>query len=52
MDHFQIEVGKIEEPTGLSAVEVLSLAEVGKVLMVGEDLDRDGGALEIMPPSF
>ena len=52
VDHFQIEVGEIEEPTGLSAIEVLSLAEVGKVLMVGEDLNRGGGALKVMPPSF
>ena len=52
MDHFQIEVCEIKEPTGLSAIEVLGLAEVSKVLMVSEDLNRGGGALKVMPPSF
>ena len=39
MDHLQVKVGEVNEPTGLSLVEVLGGAEVGGVLMVGEDLD-------------
>ena len=48
MDHFQVEVGKVNEPTGLSPVEVLGGTEVGKVLMVGEDLDGEGRPVEVV----
>ena len=52
MDHFQVEVGKVNEPTCLAAVESLGLTEVGKVFVVGEDLYREGGAMKIVAPRF
>ena len=50
MDHFQVEVGEVNEPMGLPLVEVLGGTEVGEVLVVGEDLDREGGSMEVVPP--
>ena len=52
MDHFQVEVGKVNEPTRLAAVERLGLAEIGKVLVVGEDLYWKGRAMKIVVPRF
>ena len=34
----------------LSAVERLGLAEVGKIFVVGEDLYREGGTMEVVTP--
>ena len=50
MDHFQVEVGEVNEPTGLSSVEVLGRTEVGEVFVVGEDLDRERGSMEVVAP--
>ena len=50
VDHFQVEVSEVNEPTGLSSVEVLGGTEVGEVLMVGEDLDWEGGYMEVVLP--
>ena len=36
----------------LSAVQGLGLSEVGKVLMVGEDLNWERGAVEVVSPGF
>ena len=52
VDHFQVEVCEVDEPTGLSSVEVLGGTEVGEVFMVGEDLDWEGGSVEVVPPRF
>ena len=52
MDHFQVEVSEVDEPTCLAAVECLGLTEVGKVLMVGKDLYRERGTVEVMSPGF
>ena len=52
MDHFQVEVCEVDEPTGLSSVEVLGGMEVGEVFMVSEDLDWEGGSVEVVPPRF
>ena len=41
MDHFKIEVCKVDEPSGLLAVESLWGMEVGEVLVIREDLDRE-----------
>ena len=46
MNHFQVKVCKVNEPACLAAVERLGLAEIGKVLMVSEDLHRKGGAMK------
>ena len=50
VDHFQVEVGEVNEPTGLLSVEVLGGMEVGEVFMVSEDLDWEGGSMEVVPP--
>ena len=50
VDHFQVKVHEVDEPMGLSSVEVLGGTEVGEVFMVGEDLDWEGGCMEVMPP--
>ena len=52
MDHFEVEVGEVNEPACLAAVECLGLAEIGEVLVVGKDLHREGGAMEIVAPGF
>ena len=50
VDHFQVEVREVDEPMGLSSVEVLGGTEVGEVLMVGKDLDGEGGSVEVVLP--
>ena len=52
MDHFQVEVREVDKPARLTAVENLGLAEICKVFVVGEDLYREGGAVEIVSPGF
>ena len=52
MDHFQVKVREVDEPTGLSSVEVLGGTEVGEVFVVGEDLDGEGGSMEVVSPRF
>ena len=52
MDHFQVEVGKVDEPSCLAMVECLGLVEIGKILVVGEDLHRERGTMEIVAPRF
>ena len=52
VDHFQVEVCKVDEPAGLSSVEVLGGTEVGEVFVVGEDLDWEGGSMEVVSPRF
>ena len=50
MDHFQIEVSEVNEPTGLSLIESLGGTEVGEFLMVSEDLYRERGPMEVVSP--
>ena len=50
MDHLQIKVSEVNEPAGLSMVEGLGETEVGEVLMVCEDLDRERGSVEVVAP--
>ena len=52
MDHFKVEVREVDEPTRLAAVECLGLAKIGKILVVGEDLYRERGAVEIVTPGL
>ena len=52
MDHFQVEVREVDKPARLTAVEHLGLVEICKVFVVGEDLYREGGAVEIVSPGF
>ena len=52
VDHFEVKVCQVNEPTRLSAIERLGLSEVGEVLMVSEDLYREQGAVEVMAPGL
>ena len=52
MDHFQVKVREVDEPAGLSSVEVLGGTKVGEVLVVGEDLDWERGSVEVVSPRF
>ena len=50
VDYFQVEVCEVDEPASLSSVEVLGGTEVSEVLMVGEDLNWEGGPVEVVSP--
>ena len=52
VNDFQIEVCKVKQPSSLMVVKVLGLMEVHQVFVVGEDLDREGGSMEIVPPGL
>ena len=52
MDHLQVEVGKVDEPLGLTTVKGLGGTEVGEVLMVSEDLNGKWGSMEVVLPGF
>ena len=52
MDHFEVEVGNVDEPTCLSAIKRLWLAEVGEVFVIREYLYWKGGTMKIMAPRF
>ena len=52
MDHFEVKAGKVDKPTFLAAVQRLGLMEIGEVLMVGENLYREGGTMKIVAPGF
>ena len=52
MDHFQIKVSKVDEPAGLLMIEGLGGVEVGEIFMVSEDLYRERGPVEVVPPGF
>ena len=52
VDHFQVKVSKVDEPARLAAIERLGLVEIGKVLVVSEDLHWEGGAMKIVAPGF
>ena len=52
MDNFQVEVGEVNKPMGLSMVKGLGETEVGEVFVVNEDLDRKWGSMEVMSPGF
>ena len=52
MDHFEIVVGKVNEPSCLAMVKRLGLAEIGQVCVIGKDLYREGRAMKIVAPRF
>ena len=52
MDHLQVEISKVNKPAGLSMVEGLGGAEVSEVFVVGEDLYREWGSVEVVSPGF
>ena len=52
MDHFEVKVGEVNEPTGLLVVKVLGGMEVGEVFVVGEDLNGKWKSMEVMLPGL
>ena len=52
MDHVEVKVGEVDEPSCLSPIEGLGLAEVGEVFVVCENLYRERGAMEVVTPGF
>ena len=52
MDYFQIEVSKINKPSGLLTVESLWGMEVSQVLVVHENLDRERGSMKVVSPQL
>ena len=52
MDHFEIEVSKVNQPPCLVTVECLGLPEIGKILVIHENLYWKGGTVKVMPPRF
>ena len=52
MDHFKVKVSEVDEPACLPTVECLGLAEVGEVLVISENLYREGRAMEVVAPGF
>ena len=52
MDHLEVKVGEVDEPSCLSAIERLGLAEVGEVFVVCENLHRERRAVEVVTPGF
>ena len=52
MDDFQIKVCEVEQPSCLAAIEILCLMEVCQVFVICEDLDGEGGSMEVVPPGL
>ena len=52
MNHLQVKVSKVDEPPGLLAIKGLGGMEVGEVFMVGKDLYRKKGAVEVVHQDF
>ena len=48
MDDLQIEICKVKQPSCLATIKVLRLMEVCQVLVIHEDLDGEGGSMEIV----
>ena len=52
VDHFQVEIGEVNEPTGLPLVKVLGGTEVCEIFVIGEDLDWERRSVEVVSPRF
>ena len=50
MGELEVKVCQIYKPAGLLAVEMLGLAEIREVFMVGEYLYWERGSLKVMAP--
>ena len=48
----KVELRQVEQPPGLAAIQIARLSEVSQVFVVCEDLDRGGGAEEIVAPGI
>ena len=52
MDHFEMKVIEINEPSCLTMVECLGLLEINEVFVISEDLHWEGRTMEIVSPIF
>ena len=52
MDHVEVKVGEVDEPSCLSPIEGLGLVEVGEVFVVCENLYRERRAVEVVTPGL
>ena len=52
MDHLEVKVSKVNEPSCLLAIERLGLAKVGEVLVIRKNLYWEGRAMEVVAPGF
>ena len=52
MDHFQIEVSKVNEPADLLMIEGMGGAEVSEIFMVSEDLYKERGPVKVVSPGL
>ena len=46
----KIKLVQVEQPAGLSAIQISRLMEVGQVLVVGKDLDHGRGTEKVVAP--
>ena len=46
----KIELGQVEQPPGLSVIQIARLAEVSQVLVVSKDSDCGGGTKKVVAP--
>ena len=52
MDHLEVKVSEVNEPSCLLAIERLGLVEVGEVFVVCENLYRERRAVEVVMPGL
>jgi hypothetical protein len=52
MDEFEVAVSYVQEPVGLTAIQLLRLSEIGEIFVVSEDLYGERGAMEVLTPGF
>ena len=50
MGELEVKICQVYKPVGLSVVEMLGLAEISEVFMVGEDLYWERGSSKVMAP--
>ena len=48
----EIEFGQVEQPSGLPAIQIARLVEVGQVLVISKDLDHGGGTEKVVAPGI
>ncbi len=47
-----VEAGEEQGPSRLAAAQFLQIGEVLEVLVIGDNIYRVGGALQVVPPGF
>ena len=52
MFEHEVELRQVEQPSGLSLIQISRLAEVSQVFVVHKDLDCGGGSKEVVAPGI